>query len=70
MTYFPLTKEQQDWKDRAADIARRELAPRAEDTDRKSRYPQDSLDALKAEGLWGLRVSKEYGGLGADLVTT
>ena len=70
MTYFPLTKEQQDWKDRAADIAQRELAPRAEDTDRKSQYPKESLDALRAEGLWGLRVSKEYGGLGADLVTT
>ena len=70
MTYFPLTKEQRDWRDRAAELARRELEPRAADTDRKSRYPEESLDALKAEGLWGLRVSKEYGGLGADLVTT
>ncbi len=70
MTYFPLTKEQRDWRDRTAELARRELEPRAADTDRKSRYPEESLDALKAEGLWGLRVSKEYGGLGADLVTT
>ena len=70
MSYLPLTEEQQDWKDRSAYIARRELAPRAQDTDRKSQYPRGSLDALKEDGLWGLRVSKEHGGLGADLLTT
>ncbi|MCI0438046.1 MAG: acyl-CoA/acyl-ACP dehydrogenase [Chloroflexi bacterium] len=70
MTYFPLTKEQQDWKDRAADIAAREIGPRAEETDRKSQYPQESLNALKREGLWGLRVSRKHGGLEADLLTT
>ena len=70
MTYFPLTKEQQEWQEQAADIAARELAPRAAETDRTSQYPQESLDALKREGLWGLRVSKEHGGAGADMVTT
>ena len=70
MTYFPLTKGQEEWRDRAADIAAKELAPRAEETDRLGRYPQESLDALKREGLFGLRVSKEHGGVGADMVTT
>ena len=70
MTYFPLTKEQEEWRDRAADIAVKELAPRAEETDRLGRYPQESLDALKREGLFGLRVSKEHGGVGADMVST
>ena len=70
MNYFPLTKEQQEWQERAADIAARELAPRAAETDRTGTYPQVALEALKAEGLWGLRVSKEHGGLGADLLTT
>ncbi len=70
MTYFPLTKEQQEWKERAAEIAAKELAPRAEETDKLGRYPAESLDALRREGLWGLRVSKEHGGLGADMVTT
>ena len=27
MTYFPLTKGQEEWRDRAADIAAKELAP-------------------------------------------
>src|SRR6266545_2875971 len=70
MSYFPLTPEQQRWQDRAAEIAAAELAPRAEDTDRLGRYPRESLEALRREGLWGLRVSKEHGGLGADLLTT
>jgi alkylation response protein AidB-like acyl-CoA dehydrogenase len=70
MSYFPLTSEQQAWKDRAAEIAAAELAPRAAETDRLGRYPSESLDALRREGLWGLRVSKEHGGIGADLLTT
>ena len=70
MNYFPLTKQQQEWKERSADIAMRELAPRAEQTDNEARYPQESLDALKPQGLWGLRVSRDHGGLGEDLLTT
>jgi alkylation response protein AidB-like acyl-CoA dehydrogenase len=70
VTYFPLTKQQQEWQERVADIAARELAPRAEAVDRNSQYPQESLDALKGAGLFGLRVSKEHGGLGEDMLTT
>ena len=70
MNYFPLTQQQQDWQQLAADIAARELSPRAAETDRTGRYPRESLDALRREGLWGLRVSKEHGGLGADMLTT
>jgi alkylation response protein AidB-like acyl-CoA dehydrogenase len=69
MSYFPLTKQQQEWQERAADIAARELAPRAEETDGKARYPQEALNTLQREGLWGLRVSKEHGGLGEDTLT-
>ena len=70
MTYFPWTKEQEEWRDRAAVVATKELAPRAAETDRLGQYPQESLNALKQEGLFGLRVSKEHGGIGADMVTT
>src|ERR1700752_2419016 len=70
MTYFPLTETQAEWKERAAEIARREIGPRAETADRERRYPRESLEALRSAGLWGLRVSQEHGGLGADLLTT
>jgi isovaleryl-CoA dehydrogenase len=70
MNYFPLTTEQQAWKARVADLAARDIGPRAEEADRAARFPKDSLDALRKEGLWGLRVSQEHGGLGADALTT
>jgi isovaleryl-CoA dehydrogenase len=70
MNYFPLTTEQHAWKARVADLAARDIGPRAEEADRAARFPKDSLDALRKEGLWGLRVSKEHGGLGADALTT
>ena len=70
MAYFPLTKQQQDWQERASVIAANELAPRAEETDRLGRFPTESLDALRKEGLWGLRVPEKHGGLGQDMVTT
>ena len=70
MTYFPLTRQQQEWQERVADTAARELAPRAVEVDREGRYPQESLDALKAAGLFALRVSREHGGFGEDMLTT
>ncbi len=70
MSYFPLSPAQLEWKDRIAGLAGRELAPRAEAADRNGTYPVDSIDALRREGLLGLRLSPEHGGLGADLLTT
>ena len=70
MAYFPLTKHQQGWQDRASEIAANDLAPHAEETDRLGQFPTESLEALRKEGLWGLRVPKKHGGLGEDMVTT
>jgi alkylation response protein AidB-like acyl-CoA dehydrogenase len=58
VNYFPLTKSQQDWKDRAAEVAQQELAPRAGQTDQNSQYPQESLDVLKKEGLFALQLTQ------------
>ena len=69
MNYFPLTPAQQEWKDRVAELAAHEIGPRAAESDRLARYPKESLDALRSAGLWALRTPREYGGLGADLLT-
>ncbi len=69
MNYFPLSSTQQEWKERVADLAAREIGPRAAEYDRLARFPQESLDALRGAGLWALRTPREHGGLGADLVT-
>lgn len=70
MNYFPLTKSQQEWQERIADLAAKQIGPRAAEYDAKSEFPRESLDALRDAGLWALRVPKEYGGLGEDLLTT
>lgn len=69
MNYFSLTPQQQEWKDQVANLAAREIGPRAAEYDRLARFPKESLDALRNAGLWALRTPREYGGLGADLVT-
>ena len=70
MNYFALTDEQQKWKDQTAEIAERDIGPRAADYDRNREFPEASLNALRDAGLWSMRVPKEFGGLGLDLVTT
>jgi acyl-CoA dehydrogenase len=44
------------------------LAKFAEDADRLARFPDESMQALRATGLMGLLVPAEYGGLGGSLV--
>ncbi len=56
MNYFPLTKSQQEWQERVADLASKQIGPKAAEYDAKSEYPRESLDALKDAGLWALRV--------------
>ena len=70
MNYYHLTNEQLEWKERVAELAEREIAPRAAEYDAKAQFPKESLDALGQLGLWALRVDKEHGGLGGDMVTT
>ena len=70
MNYFALTDEQQKWKDQTAEIAERDIGPRAADYDSNREFPEASLNALRDAGLWSMRVPKEFGGLGLDLVTT
>ncbi len=70
LNYFPLTKSQQEWQERIAGLAAEQIGPRAAEYDAKSQFPKESLDALRDAGLWALRVPKEYGGLGVDLLST
>jgi hypothetical protein len=39
MNYFPLTKTQEEWKGRVAELAAREIGPRAAEYDRQAQYP-------------------------------
>ena len=70
MNYYHLTSDQLEWQQRVAELAEREIGPRAAEYDRKAQFPKESLAALGELGLWALRVDKEHGGLGGDMVTT
>jgi alkylation response protein AidB-like acyl-CoA dehydrogenase len=61
---YRLNDEQQRIVATAAAVADRDLAPRAADVDREAAFPRDSIAALGANGLLGLNVPKEHGGLG------
>lgn len=70
VTYFPLSKEQIAWQERAQAIATDVLAPRAAEADRTATFPSEQLNALRDGGFFGLRASKEDGGHGEGLLTT
>ena len=67
---YRLNDEQQRIADTAAQVADRDLAPRAASVDREAAFPKDSIAALGASGLLGLNVPKDHGGLGQGPRTT
>lgn len=66
---FRLTPSQLDWQRRAREFCEREVAPRAEEFDRKEEFPWPVVEGLRREKLLGLPYPKEYGGQGLDLTT-
>lgn len=66
---YDLTEEQRMFQQMVREFADKEIAPQAEELDRKGEFPY-ALQARMAEmGLFGLPIPKEYGGSEADLVT-
>lgn len=49
-------------------IGRESLAPHASAVDHEARFPEEAFAALKAEGLLGAYVPRQYGGMGLDVV--
>lgn len=70
MTYFPLSKGQLQWKERADRIASDVLAPRAAEADGTATFPSEQLQALRDEGFFGIRADPEHGGHGEGLLAT
>src|SRR3989442_7860342 len=64
MEPFVETEDQSTLRKFAREVAERELAPRAAHWDETEEFPQDSWDALRAAGLFGVTTGIEYGGMG------
>lgn len=65
----PLNPEQRAVVERVATLSRERFAQRAARYDAESIFPTENYEDLRAAGLLGLTVPKEYGGLGADPLT-
>lgn len=57
-----------DLKRRIEILAAKEIAPAAEEVDRKAVWPEQAMRALQREGFMGLHVPGELGGLGEGMV--
>jgi acyl-CoA dehydrogenase len=66
-TDLPLVSGSGDVVRLMADIAEKVSGPVADDVDRLGRFPSETIEALRADGLLWALVPRELGGLGASL---
>lgn len=66
LEWYDLTDEERRIRDLARDVAREEIAPRADAHDREGTFVRESIEALADSGLLGVYIPKEYGGLGGS----
>jgi len=65
-----LTEAQRLIRDTVRELAERELAPMAGELDRLKRFPARPLQRLAELGVLGMNIPPEYGGAGADSVSS
>ncbi len=65
-----LTEQQTMIRDMARKFAREQLLPNAARWDREAHFPREELTAMGRLGLLGMNVPTEWGGSGADSVST
>ena len=63
-----LTDDQLEIRERARDLAREVIAPRAAETDRSEEYPWENVGALQEAGFTGMTVPTDLGGPGHSLL--
>lgn len=63
---FDLTEEQKMIRDMTRDFAKKTVAPRAPEIDRKHEYPADLIKQMGELGLMGVEVPAEWDGAGMD----
>ncbi len=63
-----LSRENLEWRERAREVARRVVLPRAWKYDRLQEYPWEIKEALAAADLMRVWIPKEYGGAGGGVL--
>ncbi|MBY8881436.1 acyl-CoA dehydrogenase family protein [Actinacidiphila acidipaludis] len=67
---FRISEEQEMLRDSVRSMAESKIAPFAAEVDEQGRFPQEARDALEAADLHAVHVPEEYGGAGADALST
>ncbi|PIP42708.1 MAG: acyl-CoA dehydrogenase, partial [Desulfobacterales bacterium CG23_combo_of_CG06-09_8_20_14_all_51_8] len=67
---FAFTKEQLMFKKEIIRFAKKEIVPRVQEHDLKKQFDFESFRKLGEFGILGLHFPEEYGGGGADVITT
>lgn len=66
---FAFTDEQHMIIEMVKKMVQEKVLPRAAQIDRDGEYPEDMFELLRAQGLLGMAIPKEYGGSGSDIVS-
>jgi len=64
-----IEKEREAWREKAREVAKNIVAPRAAAIDATGEFPWDVVDALAKRGFLSLLIPKEYGGADADVTS-
>ena len=66
---FDLGPERLKLQKRVRDFCEGEIIPRAQENDRKEAFPWDLAKKLAREGLFGIVLPRDYGGMGLDALS-
>jgi alkylation response protein AidB-like acyl-CoA dehydrogenase len=67
---FRITEDQEELRSAVRAVCEGKIAPYAAEVDDKARFPQEAYDALVAGDFHAPHIPEEYGGVGADALST
>ncbi len=66
---FEFTEEEIMFKNLAREFGQREVLPTVQERDRNEKFPSEIIKKLSSIGLMGIKIPKDYGGLGLNWMT-
>jgi alkylation response protein AidB-like acyl-CoA dehydrogenase len=70
MIPYELNEDQKLFQETIRRMVKERLAPVAQEVDESSQFPQELYELFRGYGLPGMNIPEEYGGVGADRLTT